>query len=33
MVNGKVVTMPDYRVATLTLARAGLGDPISPAVA
>ena len=33
MVNGKVVTMPDYRVATLTLARAGLDDMIPPAVA
>ena len=30
MVHGKVVTMPDYRVAALTLARAGLDGIVDP---
>jgi citrate lyase beta subunit len=33
LVNGKVVTLPDYRVAALTLARAGIGDIVRPAIA
>jgi citrate lyase beta subunit len=33
MVNGKVVTMPDYRVAALTLARAGVDGVVDPAFA
>jgi len=32
MVNGKVVTMPDYRVAALTLARAGVEGVVTPAL-
>ena len=32
MVSGKVVTMPDYRVAALTLARAGIDDVVVPAL-
>ena len=27
MVNGKVVTMPDFRVASLVLARSGIASP------
>jgi citrate lyase beta subunit len=33
MVNGKVVTMPDYRVASLTLVRAGLSEATAATVA